>query len=111
MHRRAYDVPVNASSIYDYSSLTARTKAASDDADLAYNPLRYERHAELFAEGDWWFDICRWRIGATEAAYYNIGISDNSVVQWSDNRSYSFPIPGNEISANPAVENQQNPGY
>lgn len=111
VHRRAYDVSVSSSSIYDYPGLTARTKAASDDADLAYNPLRYERHAELFAEGDWWFDICRWRIGASEAAYYSVGISDNSVVQWNDNRSYSFPIPGNEVSANPAVANEQNPGY
>ncbi len=111
VHRRAYDVPVNSASIYDYSSLTARTKAAADDVDLAYNPLRYERHAELFAEGDWWFDVCRWRIGATEAAYYNVGISDNTPISWSDVRSYSFPIPGNEISANPAVAGHQNPGY
>ena len=67
---------INTPSIYDYASLTARTKTDPSDVDLSNNPLRYERHAELFAEGDWWFDVCRWHIGQDEAAYYNIGISD-----------------------------------
>lgn len=111
VHRRAYDMPVNSPSMYDYNSLSARTKAAAEDADLANSPLHYERHAELFAEGSWWFDVCRWRIGANEAAWYGIGISDNTPIHWSDERSYAFPIPGNEISANPSVAAQQNPGY
>lgn len=111
VHRRAYDMPVNSPSVYDYPSLTSRTLASADDIDLANNPLYYERHAELFAEGNWWFDMCRWRIGAQEAGYYENGISDGSAINWNDNRSYSYPIPGNEISANPLVANQQNPGY
>lgn len=111
VHRRAYNVPVNSPSVYDYTSLSARTLASADDINLANNPLYYERHAELYAEGNWWFDMCRWRIGAAEAAYYESGIADRNPIQWSDNRSYAFPIPGNEISANPLIAAQQNPGY
>jgi hypothetical protein len=111
VHRRAYSVPVNAPSIYDYASLSSPTKAATEDVDLAKNPLRFERHAELFAEGHWWFDVCRWHIGANEAAYYDIGISDGTKIKWNDARSYSYPIPGDEISANPEIADHQNPGY
>jgi hypothetical protein len=111
VHRRAYHVDINTPSAYDYPSLTARTLAAADDEDLANNPLYYERHAELFGEGNWWFDMCRWHIGGKEAAYYASGISDLTSIQWNDNRSYSFPIPGIEISANPLIATQQNPGY
>ena len=111
VHRRAYGVPVDAPSAFDYVSLTAPTKVAADDINLVNNPLRFERHAELFAEGHWWFDVCRWRIGANEAAYYVTGISDQTTIKWNDARSYSYPIPGDEISANPEIAQHQNPGY
>ena len=111
VHRRAYGVPVDAASAYDYASLTAPTKVAADDVNLINNPLRFERHAELFAEGHWWFDVCRWHIGAGEATYYGTGISDGTTIKWNDNRSYAYPIPGDEISANPQIAQHQNPGY
>ncbi|GAC1591772.1 MAG: hypothetical protein NVS3B19_12990 [Ginsengibacter sp.] len=111
VHRRAYDQPVNSPSPFDYTSLSARTKAAPSDLNLAFSPLHYERYAELFAEGHWWFDVCRWRIGATEASYYGNLLPDNHPSQWSDSRSYSFPIPLEEINANPKMAGQQNPGY
>lgn len=62
VHRRAYDLPVNTPSARDYLSLTAATPAIADPV-LGNDPLRYERWAELFHEGHWWFDVCRWRIG------------------------------------------------
>ncbi|MGZ3840069.1 MAG: RagB/SusD family nutrient uptake outer membrane protein [Flavisolibacter sp.] len=111
VHRRAYDQPVNTPSPYDYASLTDRTKASAADVNLANNPLHYERFAELFAEGHWWFDVCRWRIGASEANYYGNLLPDNHPSQWNDVRSYAFPIPLEEINANPKLEGQQNPGY
>jgi hypothetical protein len=111
VHRRAYSVPTNAASVYDYANLTAPTKADPSDINLTNRPLAFERHAELFAEGDWWFDVCRWRIGANEAAYYATGISDTSPINWNDDRSYSYPIPGTEISSNPEIASHQNPGY
>jgi starch-binding outer membrane protein, SusD/RagB family len=111
VHRRAYGVPFSAPSVYDYASLTARTKASVTDVNLANNPLRYERFAELFAEGHWWFDVCRWRIGTAEAAYYGNLLPDNHPSEWSETRSYSFPIPLEEITANQKIAGQQNPGY
>lgn len=106
VHRRAYDVPVDAPSAFDYKSLTDKTKALGANDHLATDPLKYERWAELFAEGQWWFDVCRWRIGDKETAYYKRVKSGDLV--WND-RKYAFPIPQAEILNNPQVK--QNPGY
>lgn len=112
VHRRAYDQPINMPSpAFDYASLSSPTKAAASDVNLANSPLHYERYAELFAEGHWWFDVCRWRIGSAEATYYGNLLPDNHPSQWSDTRSYSFPIPLTEINANTRLAGQQNPGY
>lgn len=105
--RRAYSQPINAASSFDYKSLTDKTMAT--DANLSTNPLYYERWAELFDEGHWWFDVGRWRIGAGEAAYYNITLPTGGKIEWDEKRSYSFPIPNSEISTNAKVV--QNPGY
>jgi hypothetical protein len=109
VHRRAYDQPINGASAFDYASLTSATKAT--DANLGNNPLRYERYAELFAEGHWWFDVCRWRIGAGEATFYGNLLPNNVPSRWNDTRSYSFPIPSDEINSNAQIASQQNPGY
>lgn len=106
--RRAYGLPVNAVSPIDYGSLSAATKA--NDPNLANNPLRYERYVELFAEGHWWFDVCRWRIGKAEATYYGTTLPFGGPIEWSDERSYAFPIPSNEINSNAKI-GKQNPGY
>ena len=77
------------------------------DPVLANNPLRYERYVELFAESHWWFDVCRWKIGAEEAAFHNTtSVGD---IIWNDDTDYAMPIPIAEIEANPAM--QQNFGY
>jgi len=104
VHRRAYNQPVNTPSSFDYPSLTATTKAT--DAALRNDPLRYERWAELFAEGTWWFDVCRWKIGAGEAAYY-ISVGSGNL-SWED-KKYVLPIPLREINTNRLMV--QNPGY
>lgn len=109
--RRAYDQPINAPSAFDYASLTAATSAAGDPV-LGNNPLYYERWAELFNEGHWWFDLCRWRIGKSEATYYGTAINlSGNPINWSDQKSYSWPIPLSEINSNAKMVRQQNPGY
>ncbi|OJV14694.1 MAG: RagB/SusD family nutrient uptake outer membrane protein [Dyadobacter sp. 50-39] len=102
--RRAYGLPVNAPSAMDYKSLTDQTKAS--DAVLKNDPLKYERWAELFAEGHWWLDVRRWQIGDKEAAYYQR--IRGGAIQW-DPTDYAQPIPINEITSN--VNMRQNPGY
>lgn len=104
--RRAYGHPVDAASPVDYASLTAATTAT--DPVLRNNPLRYERFAELFLEGHWWFDVVRWRIGSEEASYYErVG---SGPLSWN-NRAYRMPIPELEMNANKNLAGQQNPGY
>lgn len=104
--RRAYSLPVDAPSAIDYASLTATTMAAPND-HLFNDPLRYERWAELFAEGSWWFDVRRWKIGDKEAAYYDKVESGKLV--WQDTK-YALPIPDAEINNNNKIQ-KQNDGY
>jgi len=106
VHRRAYNQPINAVSTVDYASLTAATKA-SDHPVLKNDPLKYERWAEFIGEGGWWFDVCRWKMGAVEAAYY-IKLRSGSI-KWDDASSYAQPIPTKEFETNPNMV--QNPGY
>jgi len=110
--RRAYGYPVNAASPVDYASLTANTaaKAVANDPVLGTNPLYYERWAELFNEGHWWFDMCRWHLGASEAAFYVTARTISTNFTW-DNKSYAWPIPLTEINSNPKIAGQQNPNY
>ncbi|MDB5017314.1 MAG: outer membrane protein nutrient binding [Mucilaginibacter sp.] len=110
--RRAYSMPVNSPSAIDYKSLTDATPAAnpvSPDPVLGHNPLYYERWAELFNEGTWWFDVCRWKLGDSEAAYYKTAIGIPSPLTFTDSKSYVWPIPLNEMNSNSQAK--QNPGY
>ncbi|NCD68739.1 RagB/SusD family nutrient uptake outer membrane protein [Mucilaginibacter agri] len=107
--RRAYNLPINGASAVDYTSLTAQTSAINDPV-LGNNPLYYERFAELFNEGHWWFDVCRWRIGKSEATYYGTAINlHGAAPAWDDAKSYVWPIPLTEINSNSKIK--QNPGY
>ncbi|HTD99447.1 MAG TPA: RagB/SusD family nutrient uptake outer membrane protein [Mucilaginibacter sp.] len=106
--RRAYNLPVNSVSAIDYPSLNAQTSAIGDPV-LGNKPLYYERWAELFNEGHWWFDVCRWRIGKSEATYFGTAINLNGPIAFDDSKSYVWPIPISEINSNSKIK--QNPGY
>lgn len=106
--RRAYGLDINAASAIDYKSATDKTSALNDPV-LGNNPLYYERWAELFNEGSWWFDVCRWRIGKSEATYYGTAANLNGPIQWDDSKSYVWPIPLSEINTNAKIK--QTPGY
>jgi hypothetical protein len=106
VHRRAYDVNPLVASTFDYKTLSDRTVTVTATDPLANDPLRYERWAELLCEGHWWFDVCRWRIGAQEAAYYKRVMSGPLV--WND-RKYAMPLPIGEMDNN--TEARQNDGY
>lgn len=111
--RRAYSLPIDVPSSIDYKSLTGETmaKGEANDPVLGNNPLYYERWAEFFNEAQWWFDVCRWHIGASEAAFYVTARSLNGVAfKWTD-KSYAWPIPITELNSNPKLAGQQNPGY
>jgi hypothetical protein len=81
------------------------------DPVLGNNPLYYERWAEFFNEAQWWFDMCRWHLGASEAAFYVTARALNGTpFNWT-NKSYAWPIPITELNSNPKLNGQQNPGY
>lgn len=103
VHRRAYgDNPA-----YDYKSLNERTKTASESDPLAYDVIKYERWAELFAEGQWWFDVRRYRIGDKEADYYVE--TRHGKITWKGDCSYTQPIPQLELERNENMK--QSSGY
>jgi hypothetical protein len=105
IRRRAYNLPIDSPSIIDYANLNSTTMASAGDP-LRNDPLKYERWAELFGEhASWWFDICRWKIGAQEFAYYEKVATGDLV--WADYK-YAMPIPQNQINA---FDIGQNPGY
>jgi hypothetical protein len=106
IHRRAYGYPPDAPSPVDYQSLNDRTMAQEAD-HLANDPLKYERWAELFAEGQWWYDVRRWRIGSQEAVYFQR--TRVAAIDWSDSYSYTQPIPQRELELNKNMV--QTPGY
>lgn len=107
VHRRAYGCDPDTPSPYDYHSLTDRTRAYYDEDPLANNVIRYERWAELFAEGQWWFDIRRYRIGDSEASYYKE--TSHGPITWKGDCSYVQPIPQLELERNPNMKQSQ--GY
>ena len=107
VHRRAYGYTPDSPCPYDYTSLNDRTRAYFDDDPLANNPLRYERWAELFAEGQWWLDVRRYRIGAAEADYYEQ--TSHGPITWKGDASYVQPIPQLELERNHNM--QQSTGY
>jgi len=99
VHRRAYGLNPDAASPRDYASLSAQTIAARNHPEdaLAGDPLKYERWAELFAEGQWWYDIRRWHLLENEMKVYRRTRYGNLVYQGE--RAYAQPIPISEIEA------------
>lgn len=107
VHRRAYGFAPEAACPYDYTSLTDRTKTADENDHLANDVIKYERWAELFAEGQWWFDVRRYRIGQKEADYYKE--TRHGPITWKGDCSYVQPIPQLELERNHNI--QQSEGY
>jgi hypothetical protein len=107
VHRRAYGYSPDSPCPYDYTSLTERTKTADGNDPLANDVLKYERWAELFAEGQWWWDIRRWKTGPAEAGYYKETRHGN--ITWKGDESYVQPIPQLELERNENI--QQSAGY
>ncbi|MCM1035285.1 MAG: RagB/SusD family nutrient uptake outer membrane protein [Paludibacter sp.] len=107
VHRRAYGYTPDEASPYDYRTLTDRTRTYDENDHLSHNVIRYERWAELFAEGQWWYDVRRYRIGPSEAAYYKT--TRHGPITWKGDESYVQPIPQLELERNGNI--QQSNGY
>ena len=107
VHRRAYNLPADNPSPLDYKTLTDLTMAPEGD-HLHTDVLKYERWSELFAEGQWWFDIRRWEIGQKEVNYYKT--TRNGTLTYRGIGYYVQPIPQTEIDRYHGTL-QQSEGY
>lgn len=108
VHRRAYGYPVDEASPVDYVSFTDVTKASPED-HLHNDVLKYERWAELFAEGQWWWDVRRWEIGEQEMDFYKE--SRAGKLTWRGIDCYVQPIPQREIERYPEGVLKQSGSY
>lgn len=80
---------------------------ASVTGNALRDSIRLERYRELYAEGQIWFDICRWGIGPQESAYYVRTRTGNIV--FNEPQDYYLPIPQTELERNPNLK--QSTGY
>jgi tetratricopeptide (TPR) repeat protein len=64
--------------------------------------IREERFVELFAEGERWYDICRWNIVQEEVMKYNSFRVTQGEIIYHD-KDYYYPVPLQEIDNNPAI--------
>jgi hypothetical protein len=98
IRRRAYRLPLDASSPYDYSGLTK---------EQFREKLQAERWLEFVLEGQHWFDLVRWRkliqtikenTDETDLKHQNISA-----------KHYRYPLPQQQLNLNPNLT--QNWGY
>ena len=90
------------------SKITSVRRLASESVSKVEDILD-ERRRELILEGHTFFDYAR--NGRTMSQRQIIEcITSNSDIYFPMRRSV-YPIPLNEMNANPAIRNQQNPGY
>lgn len=110
--------------------MSNRIKYGKDEAyvDLTGNELiqfiRTQKGLELVGEGFRMSDLRRWKVGFERADgidYSNVGYKDGidqiltaaglDVAYTTTDHRYTWPIPGTEITSNPQMVGQQNPGY
>lgn len=96
VHRRAYGYSPESASPYDYTSLSSATPAAANYPSdiLAHDVIKYERWAEMWGEGQWWFDVRRYEILENEMSIFDSTRNGSPTYM---ERCYSLPIPKTEI--------------
>jgi hypothetical protein len=78
--------------------------------------IRAERARELLCEGFRLDDLKRWNLGFSRLAAQNqgpiqIGADFNQKVVAAGDNKFVWGIPANDITTNPNIANQQNPGW
>ncbi|MBD0255485.1 MAG: RagB/SusD family nutrient uptake outer membrane protein [Cytophagales bacterium] len=96
---------------YEYLNVVRRRAGLPDlapdlDANAFLNAVLQERSWELFSEGDRWYDLTRTN---TFLSVIPRAVNDVFPVRNPQPRHRYFPIPADEIAANPAVS--QAPGW
>lgn len=118
---RAGATPVTAD---NYNSLMKSPKvydlpfiSDGDDAGKFRTALYWERGFELAFEGQRKYDLLRWGILGDALRFFeskmDASLKGSYVAgdKFRDGQHELFPIPLDELQANPALNNQNNPGY
>ena len=91
---------------------------ASYSGNELINQVRIERNKELIGEGFRLMDLRRWGLGFERSYEYENDMVDQILVAIGKKTHYEpndyryvWPIPAKEISVNPQLVGQQNPGY
>ena len=98
---------------------TARVKGWSDKSykgDALIKEIQDEYVRELFGEQPYFFDLKRWKKGLNRSSSEAQDISylpalGTDMVKSADDHMWVWPIPKDEIDANPQIKGQQNAGY
>lgn len=88
----------------------------SYSGDTLRDEIRAERVRELFGEGFRLSDIKRWHIGFSRSQgqdrdLLQTGENYTELTMPADSPKFVWPIPTREITANPQMKGEQNPGY
>jgi len=91
-----------------------QTKRGATVTAATVDNIRDERNRELFGEGFRLFDIKRYHIGFTRDAGQDPTMIQDLTKDLSlpaDSPKFVWPIPSDEIQANPQIKDEQNEGY
>ena len=91
-----------------------QTKRGATVTAATVDNIRDERNRELFGEGFRLFDIKRYHIGFTRDAGQDPAMIQDLTKDLSlpaDSPKFVWPIPSDEIQANPQIKDEQNEGY
>ncbi len=92
---------------------TKRGLAAMTSSASVMDSIKVERTREMLCEGTRLDDLARWKMGVTRGAPQNQGIvalGYNLSKPANDNKMV-WGIPNNDITTNPNLTNDQNPGW
>lgn len=96
---------------YCLNEIVKRANPNAPTVTATVNLVLKERRKELVMEGHRLHDILRLGLSVTRSGgYHFLNQVDLQTVSWDDYRCI-MPIPQAEVDANPAIKDQQNPGY
>lgn len=81
-----------------------------------FNEIKDERFRELAFEGSRLWDLKRWKEGFTRSApqnlnMINVGANYNTLTVAANDPKFVWAIPTNDMTTNPGLAGQQNPGW
>lgn len=96
-----------------YASRVSSVRRKADIAGNDINSIYGERRREFMLEGQNYFDMFRRGTNIRNRQYIELANNGSITFGAINSQHYRtvYPIPLREMNANPAIRNQQNPGY